>query len=124
MRKKPVLFAIGGSIYVGLELVWRRRSHWTMFLLGGGCFLALGKLSPRLHPLTRMTLGSAICTAGELLVGLVFNRDYRIWDYRELPGNYRGQICLFFSLLWAPLSFIGGNLCRRLEGQRNTKHCN
>ena len=115
MLKKALIFSIGGSIYVALELLWRRRSHWTMFALGGVCFLALGRLNPKLHPLLRMGLGSAICTAGELLVGLTFNRDYRIWDYRDLPGNYRGQICLFFSLLWAPLSLVGGNICRWLE---------
>jgi len=124
MRKKAGLFAVGGGLYVALELLWRQRSHWTMFMLGGGCFLALGQLSPRLHPCLRMALGSAVCTAGELLVGLTFNRDYRIWDYRGLPGNYRGQICLLFSGLWAPLSLVGGDLCRWLAGQRNTKHCN
>ena len=114
MGKKAVLFTIGGGIYVTLELLWRRRSHWTMFALGGGCFLALGRLNPRLHPLIRMGLGSAICTAGELAVGLIFNRDHRIWDYRALPWNYRGQICLLFSLFWAPLSLAGGWLCRRI----------
>ena len=117
MRKKAVLFSIGGGIYVLLELLWRRRSHYTMFLLGGSCFLLLGKLNPRLHPAVRMVLGSAICTAGELLVGLTCNRDHRIWDYRMLPGNYRGQICWLFSLLWAPLSLLGGWLCRRLENR-------
>lgn len=122
MRKKAVLFSIGGGLYVALELLWRGRSHWTMFALGGSCFLALGKLNPRLHPVVRMGLGSAICTAGELLVGQIFNRDYRIWDYRSLPGNYRGQICLFFSLLWAPLSLIGGTLCRRLGDRISVKH--
>ena len=114
MRKQAVLFSIGGSIYVGLELLWRQRSHWTMFALGGGCFLALGRLDPKRSPLTRMALGSAVCTAGELLVGLTFNRDHRIWDYRMLPLNYRGQICVLFSLFWAPLSLAGGNLCRWL----------
>ena len=106
-----------------LELLWRGRSHWTMFVLGGGCFLSLGKLSPRLHPLLRMGLGSAICTAGELAVGLVFNGDHQIWDYRMLPGNYRGQICPLFSLLWAPLSLAGGTLCRWLSQRNTTKHC-
>ena len=117
MFKKAALFSIGGGLYVGLELLWRQRSHWTMFLLGGSCFLILGKLNPRRSPLLRMGLGSAICTAGELGVGLLFNRDYRIWDYRMLPLNFRGQICLLFSLFWAPLSLLGGWLCRRLTAR-------
>ena len=113
--RKPVLFSIGGGTYVALELLWRGRSHWTMFCLGGGCFLALGKLQKPLRPLPRMVLGSAICTAGELVTGLIFNRDYAIWDYRKLPFHFLGQICLPFSLLWMPLSLAGSELYRLLD---------
>ena len=118
MRKKPYLFALGGGIYVSLELLWRGRSHWTMFLLGGGCFLAIGELGKRLKrvpALVRAVLGSGICTAGELATGLLFNRDFSVWDYRELPLNYRGQICLPFSLLWIPLSALAERIYGRLE---------
>ena len=105
---------------MALELLWRGRSHWTMFCLGGGCFLAIGKLGricPRL-PL-RAVLGSLICTTGELLTGLVFNRDYAIWDYRTLPGNFRGQICLPFTLLWIPLSALAALIFDRLDKNRS-----
>ena len=118
MGKNSVLFAIGGGTYVSLELLCRARSHWTMFLLGGGCFLAIGRLGrrhPHLSPALRAVLGSGICTTGELLTGLVFNRSYAIWDYRELPLNFKGQICLPFSLLWIPLSAIGGEIFRLLD---------
>lgn len=114
MRSQGGLFAIGGGAYVLLELLYRGRSHWTMFVLGGGCFLALGRLS-RFPVGTRMVLGSAVCTAGELAVGLTFNRDYRIWDYRALPFNYRGQICLLFSLIWMGLTLPAGALYRLLN---------
>ena len=46
----------------------------------------------------------AVVTAVELGTGFLFNRDYRVWDYRDLPLNYRGQICLPFSVLWMPVS--------------------
>lgn len=26
------------------------------------------------------------------------------WDYRELPGNIQGRVCLPFSLIWGALS--------------------
>ena len=122
MVKKAYLFTVGGGLYVSLELLWRGRSHWTMFALGGGCFLAIGALGKRLagaHRILRASAGSAVCTAGELLTGLVFNRDHRIWDYRALPGNFRGQICLPFSLLWMPLSLLAEVVYRRLEGNRS-----
>ena len=120
MGKNSVLFAAGGAGYVSLELLWRGRSHWTMFVLGGGCFLAIGQLGrsfPKLSRPVRAVLGSGICTAGELLTGLLFNRDYAIWDYRGLPGNFRGQICLPFSLLWVPLSALAAELFRWMDGK-------
>ena len=118
MRKALGLFSVGGGAYVGLELLWRGRSHWTMFLLGGGCFLAIGQLGrqrPRRSLPLRAVLGSGICTAGELVTGLVFNRGYEIWDYRALPLNYRGQICLPFTLLWIPVSALAAVLFERLD---------
>ena len=122
MRKNTVLFTIGGGIYVSLELLWRRRSHRTMFVLSGGCFLAIGEIGrrcPNLSLACRAVLGSVICTAGELATGLVFNRDHAIWDYRALPGNFRGQICLPFSALWMPLSLLAEELYGHLEGNRS-----
>ena len=49
-------------------------------------------------------------TAVELVTGLLVNRDFRVWDYRTLPGNFKGQVCLPFSLLWIPLSMLGMEL--------------
>ena len=118
MRKNAFLFTVGGGTYVALELLYRGRSHWTMFVLSGGCFLAIGQLGrekPRLPLFLRAVLGSGICTAGELLTGLLFNRSYTVWDYRQLPANYRGQICLPFSLLWVPLSALAAVIFDRLD---------
>ena len=88
-----------------------------MFASGGICFLLLGKirelpLPESLKPL----LGAGAITAVELGTGLLVNRDHHVWDYRQAPMNYRGQICLPFSLLWIPLAALGmglyGLLCR------------
>lgn len=92
---------------MGLELLWRGWSHGSMFLAGGSCFLLLGKLDqtkPRLPPPLRAVAGAGIITGVELLTGLLANRDYSVWDYRHIPFNYHGQICLPFSLLWIPIS--------------------
>lgn len=106
--KHSLLFAAGGFGYVAAELLWRGWSHGTMFLAGGSCFLLIGKLervSPRLPIVPRCLVGSAIITSVELLSGMLFNRSYRIWDYRETPLNFCGQICLPYTLLWIPMSF-------------------
>jgi uncharacterized membrane protein len=49
---------------------------------------------------------AVVITALELGCGLLVNRRYQVWDYRHLPLNYHGQICLPFSLLWVPLSLV------------------
>ena len=78
-----------------------------MFFAGGSCFLLLGKLNrtqPRLPLPFRAVAGAGIITGVELLTGLLVNREYAVWDYRQVPGNFHGQICLPFSLLWVPIS--------------------
>ena len=78
-----------------------------MFLAGGTCFLLLGKLNaarPRLPLALRGIAGAGVITMIELLAGLAFNRDYSVWDYRHLPMNFHGQVCLWFFFLWIPLS--------------------
>ncbi len=105
--KKAVLFLAGGGSYVGIELLWRGRSHGSMFLAGGICFLLLGglqKAKPRLPLGLRGFVGAGVITMVELGVGLLFNREYAVWDYRDQLLNYHGQICLPFYCLWVPLS--------------------
>ena len=105
------IFTLGGGVYVGLELLWRRRSHVSMFAAGGICFLLLGKLRKAALPKAVKPLaGAAIITLVELITGLLVNRDYHVWDYRSVPGNYKGQICPAFSLLWIPVSVLGMKL--------------
>ena len=105
--KKSALFTLGGGVYVGLELLWRGRSHVSMFAAGGLCFLLLGRI--RRLP-GRIILGPAVITAVELATGLLVNRDYSVWDYRAMPGNFLGQICPAYCLLWLPLSLAAMGL--------------
>ena len=108
--KQFLRFCVGGLAYVGVELLWRGYSHISMFFAGGTCFLLLGKLmrmKPRLPLLLRGCMGALAITQVELLTGLLVNRQYAVWDYRDAPLNFFGQICLPFSLLWIPLSLVG-----------------
>ncbi len=111
-----LFFVTGGAGYVTLELLWRGRSHISMFLAGGVCFLLLGQLAHTRWPVAFQCLaGAGAITAVELLAGLAFNSSYGVWDYRALPYNFCGQICLPFSLLWIPVSLGGMLLYRWLE---------
>ena len=113
LRKYLVLMATGGLLYVALELIWRGRSHWTMFLLGGICFVALGLINEVLPwdmPMWKQILiGVAIVTALEFITGCIVNLwlGWNIWDYSGLSGHILGQICLQYCLLWLPVSLAG-----------------
>ena len=116
--KKTILFALGGCGYMGLELLWRGWSHGSMFLAGGSCFLLLGKLNhtqPQLSLPLRAAAGAGIITLVEYTTGLLVNRHYTVWDYRAVPLNVHGQICLPFCLLWVPIGLGGMALYDALD---------
>ena len=78
-----------------------------MFVAGGLCFLLVGNL-PRMPLPQRALAGAAVITGVELAVGLMVNRSYAVWDYRGQPGNFLGQICPAFTLIWMPVSLAAG----------------
>ncbi len=98
-------FLIGAIGYPLLELAWRRRTHPSMALAGGlsaALIHRIGRTS--LHPLAKVLLCGAGITGVEAACGLVWNRRHQVWDYRHMPLNWRGQVCLPFSLAWCGLS--------------------
>ena len=113
-----LIFLTGGLGYVGLELLWRGRSHGSMFLAGGMSLVLVGHLEeadPRLPWPLRVLTGAGIITMVELGTGLIFNRDFSVWDYRNVRGNYMGQICLPFCLIWIPISALAGRIYLGLQ---------
>ena len=45
LRHFFLLLLAGGSVYVCIELLWRGRSHGSMFLCGGLCTVLIGMLN-------------------------------------------------------------------------------
>ena len=116
--KNCLLFYTGGTVYLSLELLYRGRSHGSMFMAGGLCFLLIGHLNrvePKLPLPLRALTGAAIVTAVELGAGMLVNRQYQVWDYRNQPGNFMGQICPLFSALWIPLSLAAAVLFEKMD---------
>lgn len=104
-----LLGVIGGVTYMGIEILWRGHTHWSMGLLGGVCFVAIGLLDEiQDHPplVLQMLEGAALVTALELITGLVVNRwlGWGVWDYSDMPLNLWGQVCLPFTAAWFVLS--------------------
>ena len=86
-----------------------------MFVAGGSAFLLLGQLQ-QLRPCPplpiRALIGAGIITLVEYAAGLLFNRSYTVWDYREQPMNLHGQVCLGYFFLWIPVAALAMLLYR------------
>ena len=122
--KNCLLFYTGGATYLSLELLYRGRSHGSMFLAGGVCFLLIGHLNrvePKLPLPLRALVGAGIVTAVELVAGMAVNRNYQVWDYRDQPYNFMGQICPVFSALWIPLSLLAAVLFQQMDTRLEQK---
>ena len=108
------LFFIGGSIYTLFEVLWKGGSHWSMFVLGGICFVIMGLLNEYKFPwhwclFRQSVVGACIVTVFEFITGCIVNLwlGWNVWDYSDLPFNLLGQVCLYFFLLWIPLCMAG-----------------
>ena len=112
-NKYLFLFDIGGLIYIMIEFIWRGESHWTMFLLGGICFIYLGLINevfPWEMPMWRQVMTGAVgIIVLEFLTGCVVNLllGWNVWDYSGMPGNILGQVCPQYFVLWLPVSLAG-----------------
>lgn len=103
MLYNSILFTFGALGYGLLEVAWRGHTHWSMLLLGGLCLVLLYHLAQRALPLlVQCALGAACITLLELATGLVCNRllGLAVWDYSREWGNFYGQICPKYTLLW------------------------
>lgn len=99
------LFIIGMIGYPAIELLFRGRTHYSMAFAGATSTVLIDQI--RKLPFTFLSksvlCGTAI-TCVEYLCGIVWNRQYKVWDYRNVPLNIDGQICIPYSLLWCVLS--------------------
>lgn len=107
-----ILLSSGGLIYVLIEFLYRGRSHWSMFLVGGICFVLIGGLNNwfpwNWSILRQMGISAAIVTAVEFVSGILLNMvlNLDVWDYSNMPFNIIGQICLPFTVAWYILSLL------------------
>ena len=110
--KYLILLLVGGTAYYGIEVLARGFSHWTMFIIGGICFILIGiinEITPKMPIVRQMILSAIIITAIEFISGCILNLwlGLNIWDYSNETFNLLGQISLKHTIYWFFLSCIG-----------------
>lgn len=107
------LWTLGGVLYYSFEMIFRGFSHWSMFILGGICFLffwtqgrLLGWSDPMWLQVVRCTIFVVAC---EFITGMIVNKwlNWEVWDYSDQPYQVFGQICLPFAVIFSGLCAIG-----------------
>ena len=110
--KNIVLFYFGFSTYITLEVCFRGYSSWLMGICGGLAVVILDKLNSRISwdmdILLQGCMGSVLITGMELVIGecMLAGLVPKIWDYSNMWLNYKGIICLPYSLIWIGLSIV------------------
>ena len=108
--KMRYYFLMGGFIYAAIEIAYKGDTHFSMFIVGGLCFILIGGINNYFRydmPLiNQMMISSVIITVLEFICGCIVNLwlDLSVWDYSALPLNLLGQVCLLFMVIWFFLS--------------------
>jgi len=101
---------IGGFGYCLIEIIYRGRTHYSMFFAGAIALSTFYFISKNytIPFWAKCIAGMLIITGIELVFGIVFNilLKEHVWDYSGVPLNFLGQICVPFSLLWLLLSGV------------------
>lgn len=113
INKNLFLFCFGFCIYIAIEVIFRGYSYPASGLMGGLAIALIDKINDKISwdidLIIQAIIGSCLITFMELILGLLFlNFDWIpiMWDYSNMPLNYKGIICLPFSLLWMLLSVV------------------
>lgn len=112
INKNLILFLFGFMAYITIEVCYRGYSYPLMGVCGGIAIVLLDKINNRISWDTDILIqgacGSLTITFFEYVIGELFlNRVLPVmWDYSNVFLNYKGIICLPFSLAWVGLSIV------------------
>ena len=87
---------------MGIEVMYDNTSDRSMGLVGGLAFIISISIinAFNFHIIVNCFIIATIITILEYIGGRIFNKDYQIWDYREMKFNLHGQVCFTFYLVW------------------------
>lgn len=113
LLRNVVMFIIGCSLYLMIEIFYRGYSFRLMGVAGGLIFIIGGtlndKFSWKMDLLLQCLIISCIVTILEAIIGNIdhYWLHLNMWDYTNMPFNLlNGKICLPFSVIWFFIGFI------------------
>ena len=80
-----------GVAVVAIAVVLTPVKEWLLKRFGGRVVPAL---------LVSVVVTAAVCTAIDFTCGMICNQNYEVWDYRQIPFNFMGQVCLQNSAVY------------------------
>lgn len=111
--KYAILFYVGFTTYVAIEVMFRGYSTILMGITGAICFLFFDKINEwipwNMDLSIQGIIGGIFVTLMELIIGLglqILNLP-PMWNYSNMWMNYKGIMCPLFSCIWCVFSIIG-----------------
>ncbi|SKA86369.1 Putative ABC-transporter type IV [Clostridium sp. USBA 49] len=113
MKKFIIIWFIMGMAYFTFEGFIRGWTNISMLFVGGLCGGLIGLLDefPKVYKFKiwqQCILGTMIILIIEFISGLILNMWFKlnIWDYSQRWGDFKGQICIPFAIVWFLLTPI------------------
>ena len=85
-------FTAEGAALVAIVVILHPAARKLLKMTGGRIVPAV---------LLSFLLNALICTGIDFTTGMVSNLDYSLWDYRDMPFNFMGQVCLQNSMIYS-----------------------
>ena len=85
-------FTAEGAALVAIVVILHPASRWLLKKTGNRIVLAV---------LLSFLLNALVCTSIDFTTGMIANRDFQLWDYRDMPFNFIGQVCLQNSMVYS-----------------------
>ena len=85
-------FTAEGAAAIAIVLILHPVARWLLKVTGNRVVLAV---------FLSFLVNALVCTSIDFTTGMVANQDYQLWDYRDMPFNFMGQVCLQNSLVYS-----------------------
>ena len=85
-------FTAEGAALVAIVVILHPVARWLVKKTHGRIWLAL---------LLSFLVNAFVCASIDFLTGMAANQDYSLWDYRDMPFNFMGQVCLQNTMVYS-----------------------